>query len=40
LPWVQAAAVNYNYLYGRCWSVFGGSSEVQRNIIAQTLLRA
>ena len=40
LPWVQAAAVNYNYLYGRCWSVFGGSSEVQRNLIAQTLLRA
>ena len=39
LPWVQAAAVNYNYLYGRCWSVFGGSNEVQRNIIAQTLLR-
>ena len=39
LPWVQAAAVNYDYLYGRCWSVFGGSNEVQRNIIAQTLLR-
>ena len=39
LPWVQAAAVNYHYLYGRCWSVFGGSNEVQRNIIAQTLLR-
>jgi alkylation response protein AidB-like acyl-CoA dehydrogenase len=38
-PWIQAAAVNYAYLYGRCWSVFGGSNEVQRNIIAGTLLR-
>lgn len=38
-PWVSAAAVNYQYLYGRCWSIFGGSNEVQRNIIAATLLR-
>ncbi|MNF86996.1 Acyl-CoA dehydrogenase, short-chain specific [compost metagenome] len=38
-PWVQAAGVNYGYLYGRCWSIFGGSNEVQRNIIAATLLR-
>ena len=38
-PWIQAAGVNYNYLYGRCWSIFGGSNEVQRNIIAGTLLR-
>ena len=38
-PWLQAAAINYQYLYGRCWSIFGGSNEVQRNIIAGTLLR-
>ncbi|RJG04499.1 acyl-CoA dehydrogenase [Noviherbaspirillum sedimenti] len=38
-PWIQAAAVNYGYLYARCWSVFGGSNEIQRNIISATLLR-
>lgn len=38
-PWVQASAASYNYLYGRCWSIFGGSNEVQRNIIASQLLR-
>lgn len=38
-PWGLAAAVNYAYLYGRCWTIFGGSSEIQRNIIATTLLR-
>ncbi|MNP22332.1 hypothetical protein D3C76_1150020 [compost metagenome] len=38
-PWVQAASINYAYLYGRCWSIFGGTNEVQRNIIAATLLR-
>jgi alkylation response protein AidB-like acyl-CoA dehydrogenase len=38
-PWVQASAANYHYLYGRCWSIFGGTNEVQRNIIAATLLR-
>jgi len=37
--WIQAAAVNYNYLYSRCWSIFGGANEVQRNIIAASLLR-
>jgi alkylation response protein AidB-like acyl-CoA dehydrogenase len=39
-PWIQAAAVNYAYLYGRCWSIFGGTNEIQRNIIAMSLLRA
>ena len=39
LPWVQASAASYHYLYGRCWSIFGGSNEVQRNIIASQLLR-
>lgn len=38
-PWRQAAAINYSYLYGRCWSIFGGSNEIQRNIIAGALLR-
>ncbi|BCG04919.1 acyl-CoA dehydrogenase (plasmid) [Paraburkholderia sp. PGU19] len=38
-PWRQAAAINYAYLYGRCWSIFGGSNEIQRNIIAGALLR-
>lgn len=38
-PWVQASAANYHYLYGRCWSIFGGSNEIQRNIIAAQLLR-
>jgi alkylation response protein AidB-like acyl-CoA dehydrogenase len=38
-PWIQAASVNYAYLYGRCWSIFGGSNEVQRNIIGGALLR-
>jgi hypothetical protein len=38
-PWIQAAAVNYAYLYARCWSVFGGANEIQRNIIAASLLR-
>jgi alkylation response protein AidB-like acyl-CoA dehydrogenase len=38
-PWIQAAAVNYQYLYGRCWSVFGGANEIQRNLIAANLLR-
>jgi alkylation response protein AidB-like acyl-CoA dehydrogenase len=39
-PWIQAASVNYAYLYGRCWSIFGGANEIQRNIIAASLLRA
>jgi alkylation response protein AidB-like acyl-CoA dehydrogenase len=39
LPWVRASAASYNYLYGRCWSIFGGTNEVQRNIIAGQLLR-
>lgn len=38
-PAARAAAINYQYLYGRCWTVFGGSSEVLRNNIAGSLLR-
>lgn len=37
--WRRAAGVNYAYLYARCWSIFGGTNEIQRNIIASTLLR-
>ncbi|HEX5805645.1 MAG TPA: acyl-CoA dehydrogenase family protein [Macromonas sp.] len=37
-PWVHASAANYNYLYGRCWSIFGGTNEVQRNLIAAQAL--
>jgi len=34
----QASAMAHGYLYGRCWSIFGGSNEIQRNIIAKTVL--
>jgi len=38
-PGVRASAATYNYLYGRCWSIFGGTNEIQRNLIAAQLLR-
>nr|WP_295469308.1 acyl-CoA dehydrogenase family protein [Mesorhizobium sp.] len=34
----QASAMAHEYLYGRCWSIFGGANEVQRNIIAKAVL--
>jgi alkylation response protein AidB-like acyl-CoA dehydrogenase len=34
----QASLVAHEYLYGRCWSIFGGTNEVQRNIIARQIL--
>ncbi|MDE2596541.1 MAG: acyl-CoA dehydrogenase family protein [Sphingomonadales bacterium] len=34
-----ASAMAHQYLYSRCWSIFGGTNEVQRNIIAASLLR-
>jgi alkylation response protein AidB-like acyl-CoA dehydrogenase len=34
----QASAMAHEYLYGRCWSIFGGSNEIQRNIIAKAVL--
>jgi alkylation response protein AidB-like acyl-CoA dehydrogenase len=37
-PWVAAAPVNYLYLFSRCHTIFGGSNEIQRNIIARQLL--
>lgn len=33
-----ASAFNHGYLYSRCWSVFGGTNEIQRSIIARTIL--
>ena len=37
-PAQQASLMAHQYLYGRCWSIFGGTNEVQRNIIARSLL--
>lgn len=34
----EASALAHEYLYGRCWSIFGGTNEVQRNIIAKHVL--
>jgi alkylation response protein AidB-like acyl-CoA dehydrogenase len=39
-PAQQASALAHQYLYGRCWSIFGGTNEVQRNIIAKYVLAA
>lgn len=34
-----ASTMAHAYLYGRCWSIFGGTSEIQRNLVAGTILR-
>jgi alkylation response protein AidB-like acyl-CoA dehydrogenase len=34
----RASALAHEYLYGRCWSIFGGANEIQRNIIAKAAL--
>jgi alkylation response protein AidB-like acyl-CoA dehydrogenase len=34
----QASFLGHEYLYGRCWSIFGGTNEIQRNIIARHIL--
>jgi alkylation response protein AidB-like acyl-CoA dehydrogenase len=34
----QASLMGHEYLYGRCWSIFGGTNEIQRNIIARQIL--
>lgn len=34
-----ASAMAHQYLYSRCWSIFGGTNEVQRNLIAGSVLR-
>ena len=33
-----ASAMAHHYLYGRAWSIFGGTNEIQRTIIARTVL--
>jgi alkylation response protein AidB-like acyl-CoA dehydrogenase len=33
-----ASTMAHHYLYGRCWSIFGGTNEIQRNIIGRSLL--
>ena len=37
-PSQLASLIAHEYLYGRCWSIFGGTNEVQRNIIARQAL--
>ena len=37
-PAQQASLLGYEYLYSRCWSIFGGTNEIQRNIIAKQIL--
>jgi alkylation response protein AidB-like acyl-CoA dehydrogenase len=37
-PAQRASLLAHQYLYGRCWSIFGGTNEIQRNLIARTLL--
>ncbi|WP_082384867.1 acyl-CoA dehydrogenase family protein [Brevundimonas sp. AAP58] len=34
----RASAMAHQYLYGRCWSIFGGTNEIQRGIIARAIL--
>jgi alkylation response protein AidB-like acyl-CoA dehydrogenase len=36
----HASLFGHEYLYGRCRSIFGGTSEIQRNIIARQILSA
>ena len=37
-PAQHASMMGHEYLYGRCWSIFGGTNEIQRNIIAREIL--
>jgi alkylation response protein AidB-like acyl-CoA dehydrogenase len=37
-PAQAASMMAHHYLYGRCWSIFGGTNEVQRNIIGRSIL--
>ncbi|WP_084355829.1 acyl-CoA dehydrogenase family protein [Novosphingobium lentum] len=34
----SASAMAHQYLYGRCWSIFGGTNEIQRGLIARAVL--
>ena len=37
-PAPRASAMAHHYLYGRCWSIFGGTNEIQRGLIARSVL--
>lgn len=37
-PHARASTMSYQYLYSRCWSIFGGSNEIQRSLIARHTL--
>jgi len=34
----RASFMAHQYLYGRCWSIFGGTNEIQRNLISRSVL--
>ncbi|MEQ8743625.1 acyl-CoA dehydrogenase family protein [Parasphingorhabdus sp.] len=34
----RASLMANQYLYGRCWSIFGGTNEIQRNIISRSII--
>lgn len=36
----RASFMAHQYLYGRCWSIFGGTNEIQRNLIARSVMAA
>jgi len=38
LPWLAPLGDLYHYLYGRAWTIFGGTSEIQRTLIARSLV--
>jgi alkylation response protein AidB-like acyl-CoA dehydrogenase len=37
-PSRTASLLGHEYLYSRCWSIFGGTNEIQRNLIAKQAL--
>jgi alkylation response protein AidB-like acyl-CoA dehydrogenase len=37
-PAQSASMIGHQYLYNRCWSIFGGTNEIQRGIIARAVL--
>lgn len=37
-PAQRASLLGHEYLYSRCWSIFGGTNEIQRNVIGRDLL--
>lgn len=37
-PAQVASTFGHHYLYGRCWSIFGGTNEIQRGLIARAIL--